>query len=130
MENYLMEKIGMYLAGLESIKAREEAIKSDKAKLSEIEAELIEAMETYDMKSIRTTDGVLVTSVATAYPRIIAEQKGEAYQWLKERGYYDDLATINGNTIKGWLKARLEAGEEVPPGTEMFIKNSISVRRR
>ena len=89
---------------------------------------ILDAMSVEGVQSLRTTDGFNIISVTTMHPNITNREA--AYVWLKELGAYEDMATINTNTFKAFIKNKMEMGEAIPDDCiEIYYKNSLTMRR-
>ena len=108
---------------------KKKQLKELQSEVASLEYEIIQEMEGLNLLSLRTDDGVLFTTIVKSYPSLKAEDREIAYNWLKERGLFDALATINPNTLRGFINERLEAGEELPPGVELYMKTTLSMRK-
>lgn len=129
MENSLMmNKIEYYKALRGQKDDMKAALKQLEEELDTLEKEIIDVMEVEGISSLRTSDGYQVVSVTNMYPNIA--DRAAAYEWLKNIGAYEDMATINTNTFKSFIKNRLEMGEEVPEDCiNIYYKNTLSLRR-
>ena len=66
-------------------------------------------------------DGTKVTGIGRislrqeAYASMNKERKPEAYAWLEENGHGDLIQpTVNGSTLKAFLKEQVKKGEIIP----------------
>jgi len=125
----LVEKLENYKKMRAELDEKKEQLKELQSEVASLEYEIIQEMEGLNLLSLRTDDGVLFTTIVKSYPSLKAEDREIAYNWLKERGLFDALATINPNTLRGFINERLEAGEELPPGVELYMKTTLSMRK-
>jgi hypothetical protein len=56
------------------------------------------------------------------YPSV--KDKLAFHAWVRSSGQ-EEILTVNYMTMSAIVKAKIEAGEEIPPGVDVFIKTSI-----
>ena len=123
----IMEKLVRYRQLRDEIDARTAELSTVKAELADVEKEAIEIMELDELKSVALDDGSRITRVDKKYPSIT--DRPAAYDWLKEMGVYEDMATINTNTFKAFINRRLEDGEPIPSCVHLEYISSLQLRR-
>ena len=78
--------------------------------------------------------GTISMKVET-YPSVPKEpaKRNAFFQWLKDRGLFEDMITVNSQTLRGFYKAEKEASGDDPdfeiPGLEPFERISLTFRR-
>lgn len=91
----------------------------------------VDRFETEGITSKKFDDGSQLMLNDEPYPFIDTKKnskaKDEFYAWLK-KNKLGVLLTLNANTMKSMIKARLLEGKSIPPGIDVFIKSSISRR--
>jgi len=71
-----------------------------------------------------------------SYPSVPKDpqKRQQFFNWLKEKGMFDDMITVNSNTLRSFYKAEKAAANEDPdfeiPGLEPFERVSLSFRRK
>lgn len=77
------------------------------------------------------SSGATVYLKVNVLTSIKAENKDEVYTWLKLEGH-DDLIqeTINPQTLKAFVKERIEHGEPIPPGISTHVETEAVLNKR
>jgi FtsZ-binding cell division protein ZapB len=61
------------------------------------------------------------------------EKRKQFFEWLKGKGLFEDMITVNSNTLRSFYKAEKTAAEDNPdfsiPGLEPFERISLAFRR-
>lgn len=91
----------------------EEALKAISTSLDELEIELIQKMTDLEIASFKR-NGVLFSVVSREYQSANPETKEELYKKFKERGY-ENLFTINANTLGGFVREMKKDNEGILP---------------
>lgn len=71
-----------------------------------------------------------------SYPSVPKDpvKRKEFFEWLKRKGMFEDMITVNANTLRGFYKAEKMASGDDPdfkiPGLEPFERISLSFRRK
>lgn len=100
-------------------KKAEERMKEIVNETKEAQAKVIAALEELDKTENSGAFGKVSIRQREYYKCV---DKQQAYEWLKQRGEFDDMASINANTlsshIKGLVHEKHEAGQFdwLPPG--------------
>jgi len=88
---------------------------------------LVEHLETFGLNQIRTEDGGTTLFIKDdVYSSVL--NRHEYLSWIRETGQ-EDLLTVHYSTMNASIKARLERGQPLPPGTKAFFKQTIGIRR-
>lgn len=90
------------------------ATKSEaQAKLDELEMKLVETLEAHGKTTEHNAAGrfTVVTEMKYRQPET-EDSKDALYNYLKERGEFDRLASINYNTLNSWAKVENEAARD------------------
>lgn len=108
-----------FIKAKEYEKKAEERMKEIKQATKDAQAKVIAALEEMDKTENEGSFGK-VKVVQKEYYKCVDKQA--AYNWLRERGEFDDMASINANTlsshIKGLVHEKHEEGQFdwLPPG--------------
>ena len=100
-------------------KKAEERMKEIKKETRDAQAKVIGALEELDKTENEGKFGK-VRVVQKEYYKCVDKQ--ECYDWLKQRGEFDDLASVNANTLSSHIKDLVHAKHEegkfdwLPPG--------------
>lgn len=100
-------------------KKAEERMKEIKAETKEAQAKVIAALEEMDKTENEGAFGKVKIQQKEYYKCV---DKHAAYSWLKERGEFDDLASVNANTLSSHIKGLVHEEHEkgnfdfMPPG--------------
>lgn len=103
----------------EILRLDEKAESAKQAYLAELElanqarAKLMTMMESAQLTNFRSSHGQVVLSQKFSV-RLPADPESWDSLWgyLKERGHYETLRTINHQRLNGWYKAELDAAKE------------------
>lgn len=97
----------------------EERMKEIKALTKEAQAKVIAALEELDKTENEGSFGKVKVMQKEYYKCV---DKTETYAWLRERGEFDDMASINANTLSSHVKNLVHEEHEkgnfeyIPPG--------------
>lgn len=121
----------MQLRRLKELRDTKDVLKaqlSDNEKaMDALNQELTEYFEANDISNL-TVNGVgQFIHTTTTYPKV--EDKDACYTWLKHRGDFEMLASINHNTFRAFYNGLMEAGEALPPGVTQYTESEIRIRR-
>ncbi len=129
------------IADLRALSVKEkdlkDALKEVNAVQAEIEAQLIEALMDNQLKNYRAPEGLvsLVQKTSVKTPKT-PEAREAFFGWLRERGLYDQLISVNSMTLNALYKEEFEAAAlrgdmdfKVPGLEEVTITPSISFRK-
>ena len=110
----------------------EQELKDVSKLLEQIEIELIQRMTDSEIDSFKR-NGVLFSMVSREFESANPETKEELYKRFKDRGY-ENLFTINANTLSGFVKESKKENDGVLPDwmeglINTFEKQSIRVKR-
>ena len=108
------------------------------AKLESIERRVMTAMEEHDMKSAKIPGcGLVIMQVDTSYkiPRT-AEDRAAFFGYLKERGIFDQMISVNSKTLNSFAKEEflvsVKEGNvdfKIPGLAEPALSTSIKMKR-
>ncbi len=101
-------------------------VKELNGELKELEMAIVSNMEELDLKAVKATDGTMVSTVVKSFVHVL--DKGELYDWLKESGF-EDMFTVNTNSLRSFYNERIKNNETVPPGVEQYTETSLSLRK-
>lgn len=109
-------------------KAELSAIQKD---LDEIENEIVAVLEELGLKSFKSSTGTVETRVRQSVKVPQGDGRQEFFNYLKDRGLFDSLITVNSQTLNAWYKQETEIAQQekrmlVVPGLEMPT-SSVSV---
>lgn len=109
-------------------------LKEKKAKLSERQEKVIAYLEEYGKTKHTGRMGNVHIKVDSYPPMPKDPTKKEAFMnYLKKQGVYEDMVTVNAQTLKGYYKAEMEANEDDPffkiPGLDPYEKKTLGMRK-
>ena len=121
-----------YLATRDKKQELENQVKEVSKLLEQIEIELIQRMTDSEIDSFKR-NGVLFSMVSREFESANPETKEELYQRFKERGY-ENLFTINANTLSGFVKESKKENDGVLPDwmeglINTYEKQTIRIRK-
>ena len=99
-------------------------------KLAEINVRVVAGMELANVTKL-TVEGIgTVYGANSLYPQV---KDAEAMmQWLKDN-HFEALVreTVHPQTLKAWVKDRMEGGEDMPPETvlSVFVQRDARIRK-
>lgn len=113
---------------LKKLKLRKIAIEDEEKEINlKVEALsqlLCDWMEREEIESFRLASGGVITNVVTPYPRVTDET--EFMEWLKENEP-DEKLKLPWPSLDRIVRTRLEEGQPLPQGVEVFIKDSAKL---
>ena len=119
------------LRELKTLRDTKDAIKAqlseNETAMDTLNAELTEYFEANDISNLTIAGVGQFIHTTVTYPKV--EDKSACYTWLKQRGDFDMLASINHNTFRAFYNGLMEAGEALPPGVTQFTESEIRIRR-
>ena len=86
---------------------------------------LVDRWEDKGLQTVKLADGSSVGLLDEPYPQVTDKEKLNA--WCEANGLKESL-NLQWQTLKSVVKNRLENGEVLPPGVEIYMKTSISRR--
>lgn len=108
------------------------------ARLESLERQVMTAMEEHDMKSAKIPGcGGLTLKINTSYkiPRT-AEDREAFFDYLKSKGIFDQMISVNSQTLNSFAKAEFEASLDegnvdfkIPGLSDPVISTSIAMKR-
>lgn len=105
--------IQLYAQQKDDVEHAEEEVKRLKALKTNTEKRLLAFMEEFDKTSYRSTWGTLVRSGRYSWKTPKTPESREAFfGYLKERGVFDGLISVNSNTLASFAKQEMEAAVE------------------
>ena len=130
--NELFTLSDKYLETRDKKQCLEQELKDVSKLLEQIELELIDRMTDSEIDSFKR-NGVLFSMVSREFDSANPETKEELYQRFKERGY-ENLFTINANTLSGFVKESKKENEGVLPDwmeglINTYEKQTIRIRK-
>ena len=80
--------------------------------------------------SFTTQNGYKVYLATDTYASIRKDREEEVFAWVAAHGH-DDLIrkAIHPQTLRAWVRERLEAGEEVPEGVSVHVTTKARMRK-
>ena len=92
--------------------------------------DMISDLDPYEYEKIRKELKVSIVITPTCKIPDSDENKQAVFQWMKEKGYYDDYITITSNSLNSLVKKENELNKDTPdskiPGIE--IKERVTVK--
>ena len=130
--NELFTLSDKYLETRDKKQCLEQELKDVSKLLEQIEYELIQRMTDVEIDSFKR-NGVLFSMVSREFESANPETKEELYKRFKERGY-ENLFTINANTLSGFVRESKKENDGVLPVwmeglINTFEKQSIRVKK-
>lgn len=96
----------------------------------EIEAYTFLLGERYEDEGVTSkkfADGSTITITVEPYPQVKPEGKEDFLNWIKSEGM-ESMLTLPYQTMASMVKARLEGGQMLPPGVDVFLRSKLSRR--
>jgi hypothetical protein len=72
--------------------------------VGELEGKLIATLEALNLKAFKGENGTVEVAYRTSVKLPQGEGKLQFFEYLKELGIFDTLASINSNTLNAWYK--------------------------
>lgn len=107
------------------------------AKLEAAENKMVELLITNNLKNYRAPAGLASLSFRTSVktPKT-PEQKTLFFEYLRKTGRYDDMVSVNSQTLNSFYKEQLELAKErgeddvqIPGITEITVNPNLSFKR-
>ena len=109
-----MNAIAEQIAKLRSEEEMASQVKKEiTSKLELAENEMILALQEADLKSYRSPAGLCTVTFRNSVKTPKTPEEKEAfYSFLKAKGYYDDLVSVNSQKLNGFYKEQFELAKE------------------
>lgn len=101
-----------------------------------IENKLAECLNSTDKDTYKSEYGTVSLTFRTSYKVPQGDGRPEFFNYLKERGVFDHLITVNSQTLNAWSRKEIEAAKErgeileIPGLGEPTITPTISFRKK
>ena len=92
--------LGMFAEKL-AIKADKDALTERNKKFSEMKRKALDYLEDHKLKNFDTGVGKIIT---VTRDNVAIEDRGLFFAYLKEKGLFDDMITINSTTLNSFYK--------------------------
>jgi len=109
----------------DEIAVLEDQVKTKNEEFRKIEARVLNLLEATGQNSYECASGKIVkTKRSSVKQPQTPEAKAAFYEWLKAKGDFENLISVNSRTLTSYVKKEIEALEEegkfgfVPPGLE------------
>lgn len=107
------------------------------AEVDELELKLMNMLEASNLPRFDTDEVTILRSSRTTakVPKLPADRDA-FFGYLRERGLFEDMATIHSNTLNSWLKEEAKIAEQagvielVVPGLTVEVRQILSVKKR
>lgn len=131
--NSLIEKI---VELEEDIEAHKRVVKGLNEQLGLIENQAIEALTALNLTSVKHEKGTLILTTRFSVKNpATPEDKKAFYDYLKEKQLFENMVSVNSNSLNAWYKAEMEAakqsgdfGFKVPGIAEPSAYQQVSLR--
>lgn len=126
------------LSTRETITQIEEGLKALSEKKTQLEGQIVGLMKDAGISHLKGKNGSLglTTRRSVAQPETM-EQKMQFFDFLREKGIFEEMVSVNSRTLSSFVTAEIEAKEKegvfgwVPPGLkEPNITQVLSVRKK
>jgi predicted ribosome quality control (RQC) complex YloA/Tae2 family protein len=99
-----------------------EELKEEGKKLQEMENKILMCLKELELDSYKSKHGTVSITHRTSFtvPKD-PEAKAAFFEYLRDRGVYDSLVTVNSQTLNSFCKAELEAAIEEGRGLDFQI---------
>jgi hypothetical protein len=128
-----LKKMCSELQQLELIKKRQnEELKTTNNKLDELEKQILFVLEEEKLSRFDFGTGLVSRTVRTS---AVQEDKTAFKEWAKEFGLWDDMASINSQTLNAYINAEKEKAEQAnlnyvaPSGLKLTEYVTLSLRK-
>jgi len=101
-------------------------LKEINERLTSIEDNLVDLMESSDLTALKTAAGHHLSLRGSCYPTVA--DKPAFMNWIEDNGFHDAL-TMHHSTLKAMCKELLEEARPLPDGVEAYMKSRITFRR-
>jgi hypothetical protein len=118
------------------IDKKKEELSDMDTELKTLQTQMLEIMDTLNLKSFDFGEGVLEKRIRMSVKVPQGDGREAFFSYLKERGVFDYLISVNSQTLNSWYKDEHELaisrGESFfPPGLEMPTANlTVAIRKK
>jgi hypothetical protein len=124
----LRAKVDQYLSLKEAIKEHEHEIEVLNKRIAPITSELIQIMESMDMKNFAGSKGkVEFRTVDYVSNPQTEEDRTAFYDYLKQNGEFEDMVSVHHQKLNSYFNAKLE--QAISEGSEFHIPG-LEVKQR
>lgn len=117
---------------------KEEELKSINDDIRRCESKIIEYFKEYGLPSIKTEVGNFTLTKRRNVAQPASPEAREAFfEYLREKGIFEDMVSVNSRTLTSWAIKEIEEQEEqgnigwVPPGLEAPSEyETLSIRKK
>lgn len=95
-----------------SIKEIEASVKPLQESLDNLEREIVAELEERKLTSFDSVSGKLIKTVRTSVKIPQGDDKFQFFDYLRERGQFEALATVNSAQLNKWYKEELELAQK------------------
>jgi hypothetical protein len=107
-------------------KARlESLVKEENLIIAALDQMLVERMESESYTSLKLSNNISLTIKDDVYCTV--KDKPKFHSWIRSTGQ-EDLFSVNYQTMSSMTKTNLIDGDPIPPGIDVYFKQSIQVR--
>lgn len=118
--DHMVKQYAAYRAEIES---RKESLSEVEGKAKQLESQIIEILQNSGKKSWESEYGKFSWVQRASFKQPdSSENRAKFYGYLKELGIFEDMVSVNSNTLTAWASKEVEAQEEtgnigwLPPG--------------
>lgn len=104
--------------------------------LALLEGQIIEHLNNQNLTSFRGTAGTVSISHRTSVKKPVGDDAQAFYSYLKEKGLYDSMVSVNSQTLNAYYKAAMNEAVErgnadfaIPGLNEVTINETLSFRK-
>lgn len=127
---------------MSDLRGKEKELSDAKKKVTEelerVEIALIETLNAEGLDNFRGSLGTIsVTHKASAKLPRTKEDREAFFSYLKELGLYDDMVSVNSNTLVSFYNSKMEEAKQmgnvdfkIPGINEVKIRETLSFRRK
>lgn len=94
------------------VDSAKETLKLETEKLDNLEAKLMEMLKQVEKDSYKSPYGNFVIAHRTSVKIPQGEDKAKFFDYLKKRGIFDQMITVNSATLNAWYKEEFNAAKE------------------
>lgn len=136
-----LQEMEKFAAEIDTLRKEEAAASATKKAITEklevAENNLIKILGENDLTSYRASCGLLSIAYRTSVktPKT-AEDKQKFYDYLRSKGLYDSMISVNSQTLNSFYKSEMEQAQEagnsefaIPGINEVTINETLSFRR-
>jgi len=95
-----------------AIKEIENSVKPLQEELELLEREIVAELEEQGLTSFPSRSGLIVKTVRTSVKIPQGDDKFQFFDYLRERGQFEALATVNSAQLNKWYKEELELAQK------------------